>query len=61
MFIFEVLVNHGSNQVQSVAVFKRKGRFKSLKHKSLQQKAVYLIHLPRFKLKVHAVINIVIY
>ena len=31
------------------------------KHKNLKQKAVYLIRLHRFKLKVHAVINIAIY
>ena len=56
-----MLVNHGSNQVQSVAVFKRRGRFKSPNTKSLKQKVVYLIHLNSFKLKVYTVINIVIY
>ena len=61
MFIFEVLVNHGSNNVQSVAVFKRRGRFKSPKHKNLKQKAVYLIHLDRFEPKVCTVIYNVIY
>ena len=44
-----------------MAVFKRRGRFKSPKYKNVKQKAVYLIHLHRFKLKVHTVINIVIY
>ena len=56
-----LLVNHGSNKVQSAAVFKRRGRFKSPKHKNFKQKAVYLIHLYRFRLKVYTVINIVIY
>ena len=61
MSFLGLLVNHGSNKVQSVAVFKRRGRFKSPNPKNLKQKAEDLIHLHRFKLKVHTVINIVIY
>ena len=61
MFILELLVNRGSKKVQSVTAFKRRGRFKSPKPKNLKQKAVHLIHLHRFKIKVHTDINIVMY
>ena len=55
-----LLVNHGSNKVQSVAVFKWRGRFKSPKHKNPSKK-LCIWYIYRIKLKIHTLIIIVIY
>ena len=39
MSFLRLLVNHGSNKVQSVAVFKKKGMFKLPKHKKFKAKS----------------------